>query len=215
MRLHRLSLMILAAAMCFTEAKAEVVNGNFETGDLTGWNVVEVYHVSPPSLSYVHVEPGSGAGATYGAEIFAHCGGGGVVPSADPFAETRLNTTFWYDGAGPIEFDYHSYTGGFDGGGGTVYVGVSGPDLANLFSIPTQSEWTTFSFDPFAGQIHEPGEYTFSFIASTVRNPQDEMSSGSASLYIDNVRVAPEPSTFVLLAIAAIGLFAWRRRLAA
>lgn len=102
-------------------------------------------------------------------------------------------------------------------------------------TLPANADFAMFGFDPFgdpivryetaAGKLSEdwgvwghthwhwgfskPGDYALAFDVQGVL-PDESLSSFGATLI--TFQVVPEPTTWVLLTLGAIGLMAWRRR---
>ncbi|MCC6123380.1 MAG: PEP-CTERM sorting domain-containing protein [Pirellulales bacterium] len=97
---------------------------------------------------------------------------------------------------------------------------ISGPSGSNTLSLNTTSDWTTIT-----RTFMEMGDYSLSFKAES--HVQQEWRQVSwdppfgrlidhwavAKIDVDNVRIVPEPSTFILLGMSALSLiYVWRRR---
>jgi hypothetical protein len=178
-----------------------IVNGGFETGDLTGWS----YQTSGDGSASVTVESGAAAEGTHYARLYA---------SAYGMSSASATLTQEFDAlAGDrLSFSY------LDNTQGNMFVGaeVSPGDIH--FSIGPYNpnnihgEWTeaVVQSAPYGYYYEFPtsGHYTFSVSAQAM--------NATADLGIDAVQLTrvPEPSTFVFLGISAIGFLAnaWRRR---
>ncbi|MGD0597016.1 MAG: PEP-CTERM sorting domain-containing protein [Sedimentisphaerales bacterium] len=198
-------LSIFVCALCLVSiavpAKA-LTNGDFETGDLTGWWT----WLPDPANETVSVVPGGPGTSVYAAEIYTLSGSSAQLGQDIAFsAGLPVSVSLMYDvpannwaGAG-ITIQYKDaswsvldwgwaniYGGGGGGGGGWLSYDTAsdGTKSGNWTSAPAGTAYLTLKIEQWGWQP-------------------------SGSLY-DNVVLTPEPATMVLLGIG--GLVALRRK---
>ena len=196
----------LALTLCPQSIRAEsIANGGFETGDLSHW--------TPSGLGYevwwsVKVVS-DGTEGTYCAklEAFSERGPGVLHEStanltSDVFSasagsvllfdyETASSADWWFDFDPNIALAYSQVIVRNDGNGNQSEFVLS------------PSSWIEFSCP-----ITEAGQYTIEFKAT----PPGIESASSVVLYVDNVRLIPEPATLSLLALGSLVALRRRRR---
>ena len=171
-----------------------IVNGDFETGDFTGWTVTP----APPGQSLIFVGPGEGApDSTLGANF------GGTGPGSDAISQTFATTsgafytlTFFYrvnDTTAQANNAFNVLWNGVSIGGGLFPQFNVNPGFGTFtFHLQATGALTTLEFEGY-------------------NNPSFD--------FIDNVSVTrgtgvPDGGTTVsLLGCALLGLVALRRRL--
>ena len=202
----RIGLLLSAFLVCVQPAFAEavVINGNFETGDLTGWDTrswannslchawESVEETAPPLNHYAVLDTQAQTEWTY-----------------DPYTEQWTSIPGWAFASisqlvtvavgDKVTFDY-TCDCMYDESVMTVW-----RDTTLLDTIPLSYSETWIS-----------GSYTFQDAGSLFVEFSTSLPAGSALVRIDNVQLtpAPEPGTFVLLAIGVVicGTFARFRR---
>lgn len=165
-----------------------IVNGGFETGDLTGWQTATF---GGPG--------GAGAVTTLAPYAGIYC----VHLWASDYGTTELYQTFHANKGDVLSFEYEG-----DGLAGEsnfeVWIGSStygGYDIFNgngftmLGSLWSEATWTS----PAAG------DYSLVFLAG------EGGPSGCMDVYLDTVQLVPEPASMGLLAVALTALIARRR----
>lgn len=170
----------------------QIVNGGFETGDFTGWTVVDpsgftivtATFTSPTNgLTYT---PNSG---TYFAALGAENGDGTVSQTFADVAGATYNVSFYLasDGLTPNDF------------------AVNGPGA--LF-IPTQTDITASPYLEYFGTFTGTGSDTITFIA---RDDPGFLSLDDVSVTLVAV---PEPATWatMILGLGLAGVALRRRR---
>ena len=180
-----------------------IPNGDFETGDFTDWNPAAGGTPGDGGIQTVEFIDGSYR-AVIKTIVEAGVGlsGGELLTSSDPL--------LWGNGK-VLQFDAsYSYT--TDSVGADVFFGVAngsiGLDILHVIQgdatpLSGSSPTTTYTM-PWGGQAID----ILPFVST--------QNSGSVSLTVvlDNFRIIPEPSTWVLAATALVGVpfFAARRR---
>jgi hypothetical protein len=200
----RIGLLLLAFFACIQPGvvAAAIINGDFETGDLTGW---ETRSAANNSLCHGLESVQATAGNHY-ALLDAQAQ---TEWTYDPYTEQWTSVFGWAFASinqavtvavgDKVTFDYTCDTA-YDESVMTVW-----RDTALLDTVPlSYSEtWTS-------------GSYTFKDAGSLYIEFSTALSGGSALVGIDNVKLAsvPEPGALVLLAIGATicGTFARFRR---
>ncbi len=180
-----------------------IPNGDFETGDFTDWNPAAGGTPGDGGIQTVEFIDGSyRAVIKTVVEAGAGLSGGELLTSSDPL--------LWGNGK-VLQFDAsYSYT--TDSVGADVFFGVAngsiGLDILHVIQgdatpLSGSSPITTYTM-PWGGQAID----ILPFVST--------QNSGSVSLTVvlDNFRIIPEPSTWVLAATALVGVpcFAARRR---
>lgn len=217
------SLILLAALIAIAPPAggAAISNGDFETGDLTGWSTsVSHFQGGAPSA---HLEGNvriaiarsddQGASVLLTAESayrFVEVPGFFYSVPQIEGAQASIAQTFTAYAGQSLSFDAR-----FSGLLGTAIIQLIGPDLnlteelSNRF-YTSLAPWKTFLYP-----IARSGEYTFTASASS-RGQWDYGTPqlGNCDFYIDNVRLVPEPATLALglLAVAVLGVSARCRR---
>jgi hypothetical protein len=190
---------VIAAIGLFAEPlmASGIVNGGFETGDLSGWS----YQTS--NGGSVTVESGGATEGTYYARLLASSSNMEMVSAT-------LTQEFDAVAGDRLSFSYLDHTQGNMVVNAGVAPGVGflvGP--YNPFNVhgewceaTNQNTWTSYY------EFTSSGHYTFSVSAVAM--------NAIADLSVDAVLLTPvpEPSTFALLGVGVFGLlaYAWRRQ---
>jgi hypothetical protein len=165
--------------------KADAIfNGDFGTGDFTGWNCggvgggfAVVTSPAPPEGTYCASVWGTPTGGW--AELF------------QPFnAKPGDILTFYFQGnANPEESAF------------TVFLSFPGGGTIDLFNGQGEQDVTTqWQFETY-DSFFRTGQYWVAFIVS-----------GTANIYVSDVQITPEPTTLGLLS-AGMAAFVLRRKL--
>jgi hypothetical protein len=200
--MFRKILVLSACAILVNMAAATelTVNGDFETGDTSGWTEF-------PTANSTFLLTNDANSGTFAAEVFnndlaasavikqANIGIGLVNPGDTidiSFAAKGLGTI-----GGVVIAEFFSE---IDGGG------TSSSEILGGGPLPlTIDNYQMFNFTTVAGP-DVSGGVTLQFAVSTGAAP------GSTSLlFIDDVSVTPEPSSLALLGVAGLGLLRRRR----
>ncbi len=199
---------LLAAAVLFftTDVRAGIINGDFETQDLTGWTSF--------------AEPGSDVSAaelTVGSPFFfsTYVGFLRAQPTGDQTTSGWLEQSFNASDGDVLQFDadWNINQPPFGSPTTTVLLEVTGPG-ANYALAPTEDGpgiWSSISV-PLAAD----GSYVLRLTVSATSTvlPIIGESRGFATARVDNVRLVPEPSSLVMATLAVVGVatYAGRRR---
>ena len=174
------------------------VNGDFETGDTTGWQ----YFPTTGSTFTAVSDANSGA---FGAELFnnapasaavikqANVGMGSVNPGDTINISFAAKGSFAAGGVAFAEF-FTELAGG----------GVSSSEILGGAPLALTSDWQTFNFTTTAGP-DTSGGITLQLTATT-----GAAAGSTAVVFYDDIVITPTPGTAGVLGIA--GLAAMRRR---
>lgn len=209
MKMHKqlfsatLSVAVAVALASTANAVELTTNGDFETGDVSGWDVSFL-----TGLQSFGPTGDAAGGATAGILINPDQGTGGVIKQANigvgivvPGQEVT------------ISFDAK----GVQGPGGVVFAeffselsggGTSASEILGGGPLALTDQYQNFSFTTLAGPIVDGG-VTLQFNAAT-----GAFAGSTAELFVDNVSVSviPEPATAAMLALAGVGACFMRRR---
>jgi hypothetical protein len=215
-------IMICAAAVLIVatgSAQAGLINGSFETGDLTGWTAV-VPSGASASVVISHTDttwPGGVPPVVPGVTSWGPTDGSAfaLVKTDGPGSLTQLYQSFYASAGASILLDYfwdsQDYMPFDDMATGTLLAGMGtgGPVVTTLFSESIATDpgnhygtpWTSVSYT-----FPASGVYT---LLITNTNGLDSILDSYVGL--DNVSVTPAPGAILLGSIGA-GLVSWLRR---
>ncbi len=222
-------MVFLTMAFVFAMASAHgaLVNGGFETGDLTGWQAFEAEDVFVVDASF-------GSGPTEGiyeaalrtpldgltnlcplSEFVGVClwdffeVGDGV-----PVEGTAIKQTFYADAGDILTFDYNFLTNcptpeelcGLDDDFGFVVLGGLSElgdayDADNISATPFDLET---GFRTYSHEITSSGWYTLSIGVMDVLPANAPCYWDESAILVDNVGFVPEPSTLLLLGLGCV-----------
>lgn len=203
-------------------ATAGVVNGSFETGDFSGWTVVQQSFASVTSSQAKSLDPSDVAAlstpewtATDG-NSFAYLKAG-----ADVGRYTLLSQGFTAQAGDRVSFDIFFDAGDylpFNDNGFANILNLGTLDLDNLYmkDISSVGSYGEDGWRRIEYLIQETGEYMLLF---GVNNDGDNRLA--SYLGVDNVRVGraggngdpvPEPASLLVWSLVGAGVFAVRRR---
>lgn len=201
---------VIAAASTFAHAAPQIVNGDFETGDLTGWSTYTLVGgvIGTPSVVSIDVTQGvaSLAAQLHVGEISYLTGislGGG------------LQQTFTVDSSGQFQLHADVMSAGnvnYDNAdGGTFSLYIDDVSVANYAVGYINSGVPARGALNYVGSLSQ-GDHTIKLEATRIY----EAGQDTPSQYFDNVSVSavPEASSVeaMLLGMAMIGgLQTWRR----
>jgi MYXO-CTERM domain-containing protein len=181
--------LVLLASVSTTRAQQLVLNGGFEDGYYTSfsdWTIETVGNTGSNCGRDYYAWENGGAHSGSCVAAFSSSEGDDVLSQSIQTVEGQsYRLDFWLKKLGNAANPYD-------------FSASWGDSILTLGNAPQTSEWT---------------EYTYNVTATGFTAPL--AFSGQGGLFLDDVSVTPtpEPSTFVLLAIVALGgLFAWRRR---
>jgi hypothetical protein len=192
--------LVLASAVA---RATEIVNGSFETGDLTGWTVQDVPDAIIPLAVFSAGEHHDGfpsfvSAPTDGARAVLHgfdgTGGSGVrIRLAQDVAVTASGTVIEFDYRAGWDLAFDSFCGACSDRIFSVAIEVAGggAQLARIPVLTLGAQTADFDTGPRTGAID-----LADFIGRTVRvsfdfSVPDDFPSGPALFQLDNVRVAP------------------------
>jgi len=189
---------ILLALLFYTPANADIVNGGFETGDLTGWMCLDYAQcnvVTSYSSSYLTLAPQQ---SSYFSTVEP---GGGLYQS-------RLEQSITLN-AGDVISGYFALDGvAMHSGSVTVDDGVTTVVIAS--QAHTNISWTYWSWTAPATNT-----YALAFAPFAISGPLP-WDPTYVVLFVDGVSVTsssvPEPASMLLLSLGLMGLAGVRRK---
>ena len=238
MRYMRAIFVVFSLALAASTAIADVINGGFETGNLTGWTVLGNAYVTN---LYKIPDPWTWTVTPYQGNYMGVVGTGDSFTSADvALLDAALGVTFptgyyygsaiyqdvymkasdklafaWdFLGVDLIDPDKGQYTWN-DASWLTVYGKGSGYNsiylLSNVFTVGSRSSsgWNTFD-------VTVPYTDTYRIGFTTINWFDDEVESGLAVDAVQSPVGVPEPSLPILLGLGIFSVlaFGWRHRTA-
>ncbi len=224
------SFLACAAALCAAPVslRASIVNGDFATGDLTGWETYDPLDFLPMTVLPGVVESDGGGG--FQARMTAT-----QPPAKAPaqfgtlvFHATSIFQSFTLAEPATLAIDWEATLESLPGSSsepGSAFALAQLSDVGGFVGLPVK--FTTDDFFDIGGiQIQSPlstalfklpaGTYKLELFSGTDSVPADGEASASAELVVHNVYLLPipEPATWLLLALAvpALACAAARRR---
>lgn len=183
------------------------VNGDFETGDFTGWT-----EFLSPDASIVSDDPFEGS---FNAKIDNQSPTSGAIMKnsnvgiGTAFANAPVEVKFWARGSADVGGVHFAELFSELAGGGTSKTeilgggGLFGTNPDGTIDVP---EWTEFTFNTTLGN-DVGGGVTLQFNAATGPNP-------GTVLEVDDVSISviPEPASLTLLGLGSLAALGRRRR---
>jgi hypothetical protein len=220
---------LVIAVLSVGSTQAGVINGSFETGDLTGWTTVVP---SGASVSVVasHTDPMTNVGGdgpiVYGTTSWSPTDGSAfaLLKTDGPGSITQLYKSFYATAGADLSFDYfwdsQDYAPFDDTGTGMLLsgLGTGGPLVSTLFShnIGSNPSGPGGGTDPgdFYGTPWTTVSYTFAtsgVYTLLITNMNGLDSNLDSYVGVDNVSVIPAPGA-ILLGSIGVGFVSWLRR---
>ena len=203
------TLTLLAFAGLGGYASAGVINGSFETGDLTGYDYVGNVNVVTSSTSYA----GNDYYATDGnyfveintdSDFYDDCS----VLSPDATNCSAIGTSASLYGGQTLNFDWAFLTEDYDPFFDfAVFIVDDFGNTYDLASVATVGDYGETGWNSFSWTATSSGTYEMIFAASNFLD--DGVNS---KLLVDNINVIPEPVSIALLGLGLVGIrFAKRK----
>lgn len=196
------TMMMLGAATCLVvsgvSAQELTTNGDFETGDTTGWTEF------PTANSTFNITSDASEG-DWAAEIFNNDSASAAVVKQANIGIGTVNPgdpiTISFDAKGSFAeggVSFAEFFSEIDGGG------TSSSEILGGGPLPLTDSYQTFTFNTVAGS-DVSGGVSLQFTATTGGAP-----GSTAVVFIDNVSVVPEPATLGLMGLGGLAML--RRR---
>ena len=180
-----------------------VTNGDFETGNASGWTIVKGNWMQEAGVGYV----GHGLNSL----CFWCRAGTGQYGWDDP--KVYLKQNLWLIGGTEYNFsaDVAASSGSNNGDGGTVAASLSGygPLASHSFGTIGASEW---KFATLEAQFTVPATGTYELVCTASRRAGIGPGNTPAD-YLDNIMITiiPEPASLSLLGLGGLGLLLRRK----
>jgi len=210
----------MAVVLCGSTATADLLNGGFETGDLTGWysqGAVQAvqWEFSRDFLGLTQA-PASGfwdpTQGSYFASLWSQ--EEDFFPHTDSILQQTFTTPAWITKGWQLQFDYFYDFGDVQGywatahvnimdslGNSVWFMSINDPGAGTGLADDQNIDWTTMSV-----WLPSAGTYTIEF------HMNDHPLGGFESILgVDNMQVVPVPGAFLLGAIG-LGFANWRLR---
>lgn len=209
--LARTGLLLLVSFICAQPIVQAglITNGDFETGDFTGWNHWTDWTYGTSQFVSTSINATGGTQGPHCASLsFLLSGFSGQGNGVYVDASAGIGQDITVNVGDTLTFDYAEGSYGSIGSRTSyLIVGKNGAGgFSNSYTLSPMTTWNSYSFS-----FTEAGSY---YIGITRNMSCASFMNSSGELLIDNVQLTsvPEPSTIVLLSIGAISLFGYARR---
>ena len=183
-------------------ASASVINGDFSTGDLTGWSSVgSAYNPS----GFAHLDTFSASAADVATLLGTTTSALNAISGVNATAGSAISQTFNLSSNGSVSFSFEQNSGDYLPYNDFSVVSIDG-NLTLLSNVAAtgnygSSGWLSTSIALGAGT------HTIGF---AVLNAYDY--GFNSNLLVDDVQAVPEPATMAVLGLGVAGILRRRRK---